>query len=101
MGQRGGLINFSASNCNLDPSLESSLGGNCPVSPGVARGVVGCDDRATQVHAAWLETTMGKRLSVDDKLAALGLLRNQPISPEITGELRRALGDRSNLVVAS
>ncbi len=44
---------------------------------------------------------MGKRLSVDDKLAALGLLRDQPISPETTAELRRALGDKSNLVVAS
>ena len=44
---------------------------------------------------------MGKRLSVDDKLAALKLLREQPVSPETTAELRRALGDKSNLVVAS
>ena len=43
---------------------------------------------------------MGKRLSVDDKLAALKLLREQSTSPETTAELRRALGDKSNLVVA-
>jgi HEAT repeat protein len=44
---------------------------------------------------------MGKRQSVDDKLAALKLLREQQSSPETTAELRRALGDKSNLVVAA
>jgi HEAT repeat protein len=44
---------------------------------------------------------MAKRLSVDDKLAALRLLRGQRPAAETTAELRRALGDRSNLVVAA
>jgi HEAT repeat protein len=44
---------------------------------------------------------MGKRMSVEDKLAALGLVRDLPNAPETTAELRRALGDKSNLVVAS
>jgi HEAT repeat protein len=47
------------------------------------------------------DRTMGKRLSVDDKLAALRLLRDQPPSQETTAELRRALGDKASLVVAS
>src|SRR6516165_9476541 len=88
MGQPGGRINFSASKCNLDRSLDSSLGGDRPGGPGVARGLVGCDDRDTRLHEREPETTMGKRQSVDDKLAALKLLREQPISPETTAELR-------------
>ena len=44
---------------------------------------------------------MGKRLSVDEKLAAIRLLRDAEPSAEVAAELRRALGDRSNLVVAA
>lgn len=44
---------------------------------------------------------MGKRLSLDDKLAAIRAIREQPASEEHTAELRRLIGDRSNLVVAT
>jgi HEAT repeat protein len=44
---------------------------------------------------------MAKRLSVDERLAALRLLRDKSPSPELTAELRRALGDKSNLIVAA
>lgn len=44
---------------------------------------------------------MGKRLSVDEKLEALRQLRGQESSPQLAAELRKMLGDRSNLVVAS
>jgi HEAT repeat protein len=44
---------------------------------------------------------MGKRASLDDKLAAVRRLRDQDPSPELTAELRKALADRSNLVVAA
>jgi hypothetical protein len=44
---------------------------------------------------------MGSRLSLDEKLAAIRRLREQPLSSEQTAELRRSLGDRSNLVVAA
>jgi HEAT repeat protein len=44
---------------------------------------------------------MAKRGSVDERLAALRLLRDQSPSPELRAELRRALGDKSNLIVAA
>jgi HEAT repeat protein len=44
---------------------------------------------------------MATRLSLDDKLAAIRELREQPSAPHHTAELRRFLGDRSNLVVAT
>jgi len=44
---------------------------------------------------------MGTRLSLDDKLAAIRRLRDQPLSAQQTAELRRYVGDRSNLVVAA
>jgi hypothetical protein len=44
---------------------------------------------------------MGIRLSLEDKLAAVRRIREQPPSAERTAELRRGLGDRSNLVVAA
>lgn len=43
---------------------------------------------------------MAKRATLDDKLAAIRLLRDQPASPEHVAELRKALGDKSNLIVA-
>jgi len=44
---------------------------------------------------------MGVRLSIEDKLATIRRLREQPPCSEHTAELRRSLGDRSNLVVAA
>jgi HEAT repeat protein len=44
---------------------------------------------------------MATRPSLEDKLAALRKLRGQALTPEHTPELRKALGDRSNLVVAA
>jgi HEAT repeat protein len=44
---------------------------------------------------------MGKRLSLDDKLAEIRLIRGQSHAAEHTTELRRLIGDRSNLVVAT
>jgi len=44
---------------------------------------------------------MAKRSSLDDKLAAVKALRDRDPSPGVTAELRKALGDRSNLVVAA
>ena len=44
---------------------------------------------------------MGKRLSVDEKLSAVRRLRDQDSSPQVTAELRSALGDKSNLIVAA
>jgi HEAT repeat protein len=44
---------------------------------------------------------MANRLSVEDKLAAIRRLREEPASAEQTAVLRRSLGDRSNLVVAA
>jgi HEAT repeat protein len=44
---------------------------------------------------------VGKRLSVDEKLAAIRRLRDREPSPEVAAELRRAVCDRSNLVVAA
>jgi HEAT repeat protein len=44
---------------------------------------------------------MANRLSLEEKLAAIRRLREQPASPEGTAELRRSLADRSNLVVAA
>jgi HEAT repeat protein len=44
---------------------------------------------------------MGKRRSVDEKLAELSLLRQRSAGPESIGELRSALRDKSNLVVAA
>jgi HEAT repeat protein len=41
------------------------------------------------------------RLSLDQKLAAIHRLRDQPSSPDSTAELRRGLSDKSNLVVAA
>ena len=44
---------------------------------------------------------MARRSSLDDKLAAVRALRDRDPSPEVTAELRKALADRSNLVVAA
>jgi hypothetical protein len=44
---------------------------------------------------------MAKRLSLDEKLAAIRELRSKPPSGEVEAELKRALGDRSHLVVAA
>ena len=44
---------------------------------------------------------MAARPSLDDKLAALRALRGQSLTPEQTADLRKSLGDRSNLVVAA
>jgi HEAT repeat protein len=44
---------------------------------------------------------MASRLSLDEKLASIRRLREQPPSSEQTAELRRSLADRSNLVVAA
>jgi HEAT repeat protein len=44
---------------------------------------------------------MAPRASLDDKLAALRGLRGRALTPEQKGELRKGIGDRSNLVVAA
>jgi hypothetical protein len=44
---------------------------------------------------------MARRASLDDKLAALRELRGRPLDAEEKAELRKRLGDRSNLVVAA
>jgi HEAT repeat protein len=44
---------------------------------------------------------MATRASLDEKLAALRELRGQVLTPEQMTELRRRIGDRSNLVVAA
>jgi len=52
-------------------------------------------------EVAGVTRQMGNRLSLEEKLAAIRRVREQPPSPEHTAELRRSLGDRSNLVVAA
>jgi len=44
---------------------------------------------------------MGNRLSLDDKLAAIRRLRDEELTPENKSQLKRGIGDRSNLVVAA
>jgi HEAT repeat protein len=44
---------------------------------------------------------MAKRLSVDEKLASIRRLRELPPSSEVTSELKKALRDKSNLIVAA
>ncbi|APW63500.1 HEAT repeat domain-containing protein [Paludisphaera borealis] len=44
---------------------------------------------------------MAKRASLDDKLAAVRLLRNQPTSPALVAELRKAIADRSNFLASA
>ncbi len=44
---------------------------------------------------------MAARASLDDKLAAIRSLRGQVLTPEHKAELRKRLGDRSNLIVAA
>jgi HEAT repeat protein len=44
---------------------------------------------------------MAARASLEDKLAALRALRGQVLIPEQKAELRKRLGDRSNLIVAA
>jgi HEAT repeat protein len=44
---------------------------------------------------------MGKRLSVEEKLSSIRRLRDLQSSPQVTAELRSALGDKSNLIVAA
>jgi HEAT repeat protein len=44
---------------------------------------------------------MAKRLTVEEKLAAIRQLRELQPSPQVTSELRTALGDKSNLIVAA
>jgi HEAT repeat protein len=43
---------------------------------------------------------MAKRASLDDKLAAVRSLRDQPTSPALVAALRKAIADRSNFVAA-
>lgn len=47
------------------------------------------------------EPSMAARVSLDDKLAAIRELRGQVLIPEHKVELRKRLGDRSNLIVAA
>jgi HEAT repeat protein len=47
------------------------------------------------------EWSMTARESLDDKLAAIRALRGQALTPEQKAELRKRIGDRSNLVVAA
>jgi HEAT repeats/PBS lyase HEAT-like repeat len=47
------------------------------------------------------EQSMATRESLDDKLAAIRKLRGQSLSAEQKAELRKRIGDRSNLVVAA
>jgi HEAT repeat protein len=52
-------------------------------------------------NSLWRNTlTMAKTRGVEAKLARLYLLRKEPISPAVVGELRKFLGDSSNFVVA-
>jgi HEAT repeat protein len=44
---------------------------------------------------------MAKRLTVEEKLSAIRQLRELQPSPQVTGDLRAALGDKSNLIVAA
>src|SRR4051812_23861780 len=44
---------------------------------------------------------MAGRESLDDKLAAIRVLRGQAVTTEQKAELRKRIGDRSNLVVAA
>jgi hypothetical protein len=44
---------------------------------------------------------MAPRASLDDKLAALRALRGQTLTPDQKAEVRKRIGDRSNLVVAA
>ena len=44
---------------------------------------------------------MGKRPSVEEKLSAIRHLRELQPSPQVTSELRAALGDKSNVIVAA
>src|SRR6478609_3886864 len=44
---------------------------------------------------------MASRESLDDKLAAIRALRGQILTPDQRDQLRKRLGDRSNLVVAA
>ncbi len=44
---------------------------------------------------------MGKRPTVEEKLSAIRRLRELPPSSQVTGDLRVALRDRSNLIVAA
>lgn len=44
---------------------------------------------------------MAPRASLDDKLAALRALRGQALAPEQKAEVRKRIGDRSNLIVAA
>jgi HEAT repeat protein len=48
----------------------------------------------------WKETTMARPRSLEDKLAKLRLLRNEPATPALVKELRDCLADTSNFVVA-
>ena len=44
---------------------------------------------------------MAARRSLDEKLAALREIRGQQLTPDQVSELRKRIGDRSNLVVAA
>src|SRR4029079_10753639 len=44
---------------------------------------------------------MAKRASLDDKLAAVRLLRDQPTSPDLVTALRKGIADKSNFLVAA
>lgn len=48
-----------------------------------------------------MECTMATRPTLDDKLAGIRKLRGGLIGPEQVAALRKALGDRSNLIVAA
>jgi HEAT repeat protein len=44
---------------------------------------------------------MGKARGVDAKLARMRTLRTEPVTPQLTGQLREALADKSNFVAAA
>jgi HEAT repeat protein len=44
---------------------------------------------------------MAKRATLDDRLAAIRRLRDQPTSPALVADLRKAIADRSNFLVAA
>jgi HEAT repeat protein len=61
----------------------------------------GCSDhRSDRVPGDTIGAAMAKARSSEAKLAKLRALRGAPSSPEVLKELRTALGDASNLVVA-
>ena len=62
---------------------------------------LGYDTNRQTRHVRSLEPSMAARASLDDKLVAIRSLRGQVLTPEQKTELRKHLGDRSNLIVAA